>query len=356
VGGYTYGDFGRIFDATDDVHAAGEIWAQTLWDLRSALGPKRTESLVTRAMELSPTYPSYLDMRNSILQADVVLYDGGHSKALWKVFAHRGMGFFAGSVNGDDRHPVEDFSTPPSADTPRGTLTGRITNSSTHTPIDGATVAFGGHNSGFPGDYSATSNGAGTYTITGIIPGTYPDVFAVSAGYDVRVETISVGRGTSTKNVSLVRDWASSTGGARVTDFNGPDYSDFGCGPASDIDQSLGRGWGSDAGSPKFVVIKLPAAVDVSTLAIDPSNTCGDGPEAATAGFRVQTSRDGTTWIKAASGTFGSDDLGRLNKVTPTAGSPSVRYVKFTMLNPQDPTSDFLDSTEIEVYGSRSAG
>ena len=59
-GGYTYGDFGRIFDATGDVHAAGEIWAQTLWDLRASLGPRLTESLVTRGMELSPpTRPSW---------------------------------------------------------------------------------------------------------------------------------------------------------------------------------------------------------------------------------------------------------------------------------------------------------
>ena len=113
-GGYTYGDFGHIFDATGDVHAAGEIWAQTLWDLRASLGPRLTESLVTRGMELSPTYPSFLDMRNAILQADQAVNRGTHARTIWKVFAHRGMGFLAASVSGDDLHPVEDFSTPPS--------------------------------------------------------------------------------------------------------------------------------------------------------------------------------------------------------------------------------------------------
>src|SRR5262249_1346070 len=68
-GGYTYGDFGKIIGAPE-VHADGEIWAETLWDLRKALGVPLTEALVTRAMELSPANPSFLDMRNSILMAD----------------------------------------------------------------------------------------------------------------------------------------------------------------------------------------------------------------------------------------------------------------------------------------------
>ncbi len=39
-GGYTYGDFGRI-SGSAEVHADGEIWAQTLWDLRTALGSEK---------------------------------------------------------------------------------------------------------------------------------------------------------------------------------------------------------------------------------------------------------------------------------------------------------------------------
>src|SRR6185369_16619024 len=74
-GGYTYGDFGRII-GRPEVHADGEIWGETLWDLRKVLGSKKTESLVTRAMELSPANPSMLDERNSILQADLVVNSG----------------------------------------------------------------------------------------------------------------------------------------------------------------------------------------------------------------------------------------------------------------------------------------
>jgi hypothetical protein len=176
-GGYTYGDFGRVA-GLPEVHADGEIWAQTLWDLRKAIGSRKAESLVTRAMELSPANPSFLDERNSILQADLVVNRGRLQNKIWKVFAARGMGFFAAATDGDDTQPVEDFSMPPAANTPRGSLTGTVTDAQTGTPLAGMTVAFGGHASGFAGDYAATTAADGTYTITGIIPGTYAKVFA----------------------------------------------------------------------------------------------------------------------------------------------------------------------------------
>ena len=69
-----------------------------------ALGSSMTENLVTRAMELSPAGPSYLDMRNAILQADQVVNGGNAHDTIWKVFAHRGMGYFAASDR-RQRHP-----------------------------------------------------------------------------------------------------------------------------------------------------------------------------------------------------------------------------------------------------------
>jgi hypothetical protein len=58
-------------------------------DLRVKLGSKLAESLVTRAMELSPNNPSFLDMRNSILQADQVVNGGKANAKIWQVFAPR---------------------------------------------------------------------------------------------------------------------------------------------------------------------------------------------------------------------------------------------------------------------------
>lgn len=94
LGGYTYADYGEVI-GFPEVHADGEIWGQTLWDLRDRLGSARTESLVTRAMELSPANPSFLDERNAILLADTAVFNGRDRATIWRVFAHRGMGYFA---------------------------------------------------------------------------------------------------------------------------------------------------------------------------------------------------------------------------------------------------------------------
>ncbi len=211
-GGYTYGDFGKII-GRPEVHADGEIWGETLWDLRAALGTTLTESLVTRAMELSVSNPSYLDMRNAIVQADTAV-NGGHARAkIWKTFAHRGMGFFAGAVDGDDAAPVEDFSLPPAPGTPRGSLTGKVVDDASGAGIPGAAVVFGGHASGF-NNFSALSAADGTYTIDGILPGTYPKVSAGGGGYDRQVATLSIASRVNTKDWTLRRDWAAASGGA----------------------------------------------------------------------------------------------------------------------------------------------
>ena len=51
AGGYTLGDFGKIFEGPE-VHADGELWAETLWDLRQAVGSDVAERLVTNGMRL----------------------------------------------------------------------------------------------------------------------------------------------------------------------------------------------------------------------------------------------------------------------------------------------------------------
>ena len=368
-GGYTYGDFGHII-GQPEVHADGEIWGETLWDLRTAVGTWKAESLVTRAMELSPANPSFLDMRNGILLADQVLYKGSSNTKLWKAFAKRGMGWFAGAVDGDDTAPVEDFSMPPAPNTPTGSLSGVVTDQDSHAPIAGAVVGFGGHASGFPGDYAAVTDATGHYTISGILPGTYPAVFARGNGYDRQVTTLSIASRANSRDWSLRRDWAALAGGGSVVAFNGPDFTGFGCGPNSAIDQSLGNGWGSTSdltggvAVPKFVTVKLPRAVNISQVAIDPGNTCGDGGSASTKDWKVETSVDGTTFVLAASGTFGPIDRHRLNLVTLAAGTNTgINVIRFTMISPQlpgDPSTLcpgpfsgclFMDMSELEVYG-----
>ena len=104
-GGFSFNDMGKIGSygtapGSDDyvrfqVHDDGEIWSETLWDLRTAIGASDARALITNAMRLSPLAPSFLDMRDAILAADQVA-GGAHHDQIWTVFAQRGMGFGAG--------------------------------------------------------------------------------------------------------------------------------------------------------------------------------------------------------------------------------------------------------------------
>ncbi len=116
-GGYTYGDFGHIIDGPE-VHADGEIWVETLWDLRRTLvakhpsdGVTRARALITDGMRLSPDEPSFLEGRDAILAANSAR-GYGDSDVIWSVFAARGMGSNAKALSGQDTAPVEDFTAP----------------------------------------------------------------------------------------------------------------------------------------------------------------------------------------------------------------------------------------------------
>jgi Zn-dependent metalloprotease len=78
-----------------EVHNDGEVWAATLWDLRTQLGATITDSIVLNGMKFTPTRPSFLNARDGILQADQNLNGGANRCAIWTVFARHGMGVSA---------------------------------------------------------------------------------------------------------------------------------------------------------------------------------------------------------------------------------------------------------------------
>jgi extracellular elastinolytic metalloproteinase len=371
TGGYTYADYGKVV-GSPEVHGDGEIWSQTLWDLRDALGSTKTESLVTRAMELSPANPSYLDERNAILLADTAVFKGADQATIWKVFAHRGMGFFAGALGGNDTAPGADFSTPPPT-TRTASFSGTVTERDGGVPVAGATVTLAFQGGGGITNPSTTTGPDGRYTLGPVPVGTYPKLVASKTGYDLLTSPVTVTARGGTQDLAIRRDWASNSGGATIAAFNGPDFSPQ-CGPVGAIDNSQAVGWGSttgdDAGTltnvfvPKFITVDLGRAVNVSQFAVDPSATCGDGGSASTSDYRIEVSSNGTDFATAASGTFTVGDRGRLNAVTPTAPASNVRFVRFTILGNQTPSfatscpgggfsgCSFTDLTELEVYGT----
>ncbi|MFD7152953.1 M36 family metallopeptidase [Kribbella sp. NPDC059898] len=370
-GGYTYADFPTI-GGSPEVHASGEVWAQTLWDLRERFGRAYAMSIITRAMELSPADPTMLDMRNAIVQADLVQSGGKNADTIWTVFANRGMGWYAGVVDGGDAYPAEDFHKPPTGATT--TLSGTVKDKDTGAPVAGALVYIGGHSSGYAGDYAAATDAQGNYSISGVAPGTYPKVVVSAPGYELIVQSVKVAKGTNAAFTPR-RNWAASSGGGTIAGFNGPDFSSSGCGPTGAIDNAQGTGWGSTTGDDngtatntmiaKHIDIKLPAKVNISNFNVDPSNTCGDPGSSSTGQYKIETSVDGTTWATAAAGTFDATNRGKYNLVAPTGNATGVQYVRFWMLSPQVPDFQnncpngafggckFTDMTEIQVFGTK---
>jgi len=286
-------------------------------------------------MSLSPSNPSFVDERNAILLADLATTGGADQTKIWRVFAHRGLGYFAGALSGDDTTPGASFEIPPSGDA-LGNLSGQVTDSYSGDPIEGATVtvAFGG--SPFVTNPTVTTAADGTYTMYAIPQGTYPKVTVTAPGYDAQTFPLDLNQSTVTKSVALERDWAAGSGGATIDSFTGPNFN--GCGPEKAIDQSTAIGWGSTSdlvnGAPgpataKYIVIKLPQPVDLDHVTLDPHAICGDGTSASMGSYTIETSPDGTTYTTIASGTFVASDVGHTNTVPVIGpGTTNVQYVK----------------------------
>ena len=121
------------------VHADGEIWSATNYDIRQALvakygagdaksqvdcaegrvpagncpGNRRWVQIMFDAYLLMPTAPSMLDARDAYLAADQMRFGGANQAELWLAFAKRGFGKDAKASNtaaDTDVDPTPDFA------------------------------------------------------------------------------------------------------------------------------------------------------------------------------------------------------------------------------------------------------
>ncbi len=206
--------------------------------------------------------------------------------------------------------------------------------------------------------------------------GTYPEVIVFAKGYEIVKKSVTVRHKGSVTNFKPRRDWASSAGGGTVSSVDGPNFGPP-CGPNNSIDLSQGTGWVTLTGTtqapastivPKSIVVKLPRAITLTSMAVDPTAPCGLGASAAVGKYEADVSPNGTTWTAAAHGTFGATNRFAYNPVTPSAPIAGVRYVRFTLKSPEVPnfsancpTSSsgiayqgctYMSLTELEVFGT----
>jgi hypothetical protein len=110
-----------------EVHDAGELWAATLWSMRTLVGKATAEQLVIAGMKLTPCRPSMISARDAIIQADANLNAGANRCKIFTAFASKAMGSGASSPNDTSTTqvvtstalPADCIGTPPPVGTTR---------------------------------------------------------------------------------------------------------------------------------------------------------------------------------------------------------------------------------------------
>ncbi len=361
----TFGDMG--YDLTGpEVHADGEIWTATLWDLRKALvakygeaeGGKVAAQLVTDGMPLTAPDPSFLDARNGILTADLDRYHGDNTDLIWSVFAKRGAGASATSNTGDDTEPQPGFDHP--APAKNGTAALTLVNAKTNQPIQDARIILGVFEARVSALTRTGSTGgasvkamAGSYPLTIQAPG-----FGVQTIDDF---TITAGKNTS-RVIKLSPNLASTASGATV-ETNSQDEAS----PAKfAFDDTAASVWSTkdtggtayNAGPDRYATVKLAAEDTISSVRVSAFKATNGSRFSAVKDFTFQTSLDGITWTNATKGSFGYE-LPRptapdLNFTTFTLAAPvKAGYVRFFIDNVQGDTTRYAQVAEVEVFGKK---
>jgi extracellular elastinolytic metalloproteinase len=226
-----YSDVGYDFACTTNnqgecvelgqVHADGEIWSATLFDLRTAFnarygpgspatqaqcadgalpvtscpGNRRLVQLIFDAWLLMTGPTSMVDARNAMLASDQLRFNGINADILWNGFARRGLGQGASSAGSGDVDPAPDFTSPHANE---ATVVFRPTGD--NGPIPGAQL--------FVGRYEArvtpvadTDPATPLDASVDLVPGTY-ELLARADGFGHQRVTLSV-RANQVRNLAI---------------------------------------------------------------------------------------------------------------------------------------------------------
>lgn len=294
VNDYTYGNTNG--NALSQPHGIGFVWCTMLWDMTWAFidaygydpdlyngagGNNMTMELVIQGLKLQPCSPGFVDGRDAILQADMLLNGGANQCLIWNVFANRGLGQSASQGSTNNRNDqVEAFDLP--------SWITNVTNTVSETAC---------------GSYTWSGTGQ-TYTSSG----TYVANLFTSTGCDSTVTlnlTITAGVNGSTTNVSNCTPYTWSA--------NGTTYAASGTYTAT-LTNSLG--------CDSIITLNL---------------TIGSG----TSGTDVVSSCSAYTWIDG--NTYNASNNTATHILTNSAGCDSVVTLNFT-LNPGYNTSNTVNA------------
>ena len=308
----TYGDYGYDMSGPQ-VHSDGEIWATTLWTVRTKLleavgGNQKKASdvaqhLVMDAMPLSPPSPSMLDMRDAIVEAQRLRYGKKYADVVWDAFAERGMGASASTTGEADTMPVPAFDVPTKK--LNGTLKLKVVNASAGGGVKDVRV-LGGRFEGRTSPIVTTGRkgtakapmAAGRYTLTLQAP-----------GFGSQRVSVSVGKGRTTrKTVRLRPNLLSQSSGAKVQKVSSQDDALPAANAFDDSEATAWRTGESDVayndGPDATAVVKLRKKSVIDTVNVSVIKPIGLPRFAAARKVTVQTSMNGKKWKTAKVATF----------------------------------------------------
>ncbi len=259
--GYDFVCNGATCPLLTQVHADGEIWSATNYDIRQAFidrypgtGARRWIQLVFDGWLLMASgRVSMIDARNALLAADLLRNSGANQDIMWNAFARRGLGQAATATSTDDADPVPAFDSPHATEatlrfTPTGEGAGR------------SAQLFVGQYEARATPIADTDPGTPLSDTFKLVPGTYEFV--------ARGNGVGAVRTTATVSAGQLRDLRIAMPLNLASRFNGATAAGDGVNLPALIDDTEATNWAS-LGSPiagKQVTVRLDPSRRVQTF------------------------------------------------------------------------------------------